>query len=440
MTHGSRQLIVLARCRSNVARICRSGSNPSDPRWTILANSHAVPPRSRSRHLLGILTLILLYSGTTASLAASDEIDFSTGSSFRSALEQAFSAAWEQDSLRGIVHGVETAKRVSIVLDRRLDPTAIRSLRISGETLREGLDRLAAETDAAAVVIGNSVYLGPRATSSKLRTLLALRIQDLSDRNAKISDRRRTELTRARTIRWNDFDRPADLVRRLASEYSLALSGIELLPHDLWAGATLPDAGPAEALTLILAQFDLTFVWTEQGRGISIEPMPERVAIDRSYDPPAGLSAAATISRWKEELPDLEAREERGKIVVSGTEELHEVVKRVRRGGRAAEKTSSRTAQGSVPLKLRKYSLEIQRKPASAVLNALSTPEYGDITFEFSRTDFKAAGIDLDQLVTFEVRNVTIEKLLQATLEPLGVAFEIHDRTVRLTPAPRRDP
>jgi hypothetical protein len=440
MTYVSLPFIDFAMRRLIAARARRSESNSANTQPTILPKLSPARAGFLQRYLAGMLMLLLLFPGSSGSATAGDEIDFATGSSFRSALEQAFSAAWEQDSLRGIVHGVETAKRVSIILDRRLDPTAIRSLRISGETLREGLERLAAETDAGAVVIGNSVYLGPRATSSKLRTLLALRIQDLSDRNAKISDRRRSELTQARTIRWNDFDRPADLVRRLASEHSLALSGIELVPHDLWAAALLPDAGPAEALTLILAQFDLTFAWTEQGHGILIEPIPERVAIDRSYDPPTGLSAAAAISRWKDELPDLEAREERGKIVVSGTEELHEVVKRVRRGGRAAEKTSSRTVQGSVPLKLRKYSLEIQRKPASAVLNALSTPEYGDITFEYSRTDFKAAGIDLDQLVTFEVRNVAIEKLLQATLEPLGVAFEIHERTVRLTPAPQRDP
>jgi len=372
-------------------------------------------------------------------VSADERTDYASGSAFRSALEQAFSASLERDSLRGIVHAVENAKHVSILLDRRLDPTGIRSLQVAGETLRGCLERLAAESDAAATVIGNTVYLGPPATALKLRTLVSLRIQELSARDARVPDRRRNELAQARTLRWNDLDRPADLVRRLTSDYGLALSGIELVPHDLWASGTLPDSNAVEALSLILSQFDLTFAWSDQGRGILIEPMPERAAIERSYDPPTGLTPAAAITRWKEELPNLDAREAGGKIVVSATEEMHDVVKRVRHGGRAADKTTSRHPQTDVPLKLRRYSLEIKQKPASAVLNGLSRPENGELTFEFSRADFKAAGIDLDQRVTFDVQNVTIEKLLKATLEPLGVSFEIQDRTVRLTPAARRD-
>lgn len=386
-----------------------------------------------------ITAVVVVAAAISLPVSADEGTDFATGSAFRSALEQSFSASWEKDSLRGIVHAVESAKHVSILLDRRLDPTGIRSLQVAGETLRGCLERLAAESDATATVIGSTVYLGPPATAQKLRTLVALRIQELSARETRVPDRRRSELAQTRTLRWNDLDRPADLVRRLTSEYSLALSGIELVPHDLWAAGTLPESNAIEALTLVLAQFDLTFTWSDQARGIAIEPAPERVAIERSYDPPAGLSPAAAIGRWKEELPGLEAREAGGKILISATEEMHEVVKRIRRGGRAADKTGSQIPQNQVPLKLRRYSLKIQQKPASAVLNGLSRPENGELTFEYSRADFTAAGIDLDRLVTFEVKDATIEKLLKATLEPLGVSFEIQERTVRLTPAPRRE-
>jgi hypothetical protein len=439
MIHGCLQFDIAILRPAFAAIIWRPDGKSAGRRRSGIRKSTAVPTGRLQRLLLPMFVALLLSLQTAAAGEANDQMDFVTGSEFRSALEQAFSTSTDNDSLRGIVRGIETAKHVSIVVDRRLDPTGARSMRVTGSTLKEGLERLAAEADAGATIIGNSVYFGPRATAAKLRTLQVLRIQELSERNARISDRRRSELTQARTFRWNDLDRPADLIRRLASEHNLALVGIERVPHDLWAGGTLPDAGAVEILTLILAQFDLTFGWSDQGAGITIEQIPDRVATERSYDPPAGLSAAAAISRWQEELPDLVAREEKGKIIVSGTEEMHEVVKRVRRGGRATDHAGSRTPQSSVPLNRRRYSLKIQQKPASAILNELAKPENGEITFEFSRADFKAASIDLDQLVTFEVQNVTIDRLLKATLDPLGVDFEIRDRTVRLMPTPRPD-
>ena len=57
------------------------------------------------------------------------------------------------------------------------------------------------------------------------------------------------------------------------------------------------------------------------------------------------------------------------------------------------------------------------------------------MTFEYDRAAFKAAGIDLERPVTLELKNAKIEDLLKGTLDPLGVTFEIHGRTVKLRPA-----
>ena len=398
----------------------------------------------------------LSFAFSLAGIAAGDEaIEFASGSAFRRALEQSISASWDNDDLRGIALGIERTEHVSIVLDRRLDPSALRSLRVGGETVLRCLQQLAAESDAGVAVIGNTAYLGPRGTAGKLRTLLALRRKELFekhgverqgaekhgvdkhgvDKQGEIPDARRMALTHVTTFRWNDLDRPADLVARLAREYALAVEGIDQVPHDLWAAAVLPEASALEALTLLLAQFDLTFAWMDQGRGIRIEPVPDRVEIDRIHNPPRGMTAAAALDRWKEEIPDLEARVENGKIVVSGTEELHEVVDRVRRGGRAIDKTLSQEGPKPKPLNLYRTSGKILNVPASAVLKDLESPEKGQLTFEYDRAAFKAAGIDLDKRVSFELKNATIEVLLKASLDPLGVTFEIHGRTVTLKPA-----
>ena len=73
--------------------------------------------------------------------------------------------------------------------------------------------------------------------------------------------------------------------------------------------------------------------------------------------------------------------------------------------------------------------------PASALLKELGAPARGKLTFEYDAEEFKSAGIDLDRLIAVEVKDATIETLLKATFDPLGVTFEIVDRTVKLKPA-----
>src|SRR5262249_46244412 len=212
---------------------------------------------------------------------------------------------------------IEGARHVAILLDRRIDPTASLRADAGGEMLGDFLERLAAGSNSGAVLVGNSVYLGPAVAASKLRTLVALRTQALSVKG-EIPGGRRAELMRATTVRWNDLDNPVDVLTRLAEQYQLKIEGLDLVPHDLWGGAVLPEASAAEAFSLVLSQFDLTFGWVEHGKGVRVEHLPERVEVERVHPPPPGMSAAAALARWKEKLPDLDARVEKGKIVVTG--------------------------------------------------------------------------------------------------------------------------
>src|SRR5205807_7826218 len=167
---------------------------------------------------------------------------------------------------------------------------------------------------------------------------------------------------------WNDLDRPADLIVQLGQQYSLVIEGGDQVPHDLWAGAVLPEASAVEALSMVLAQFDLTFAWIDHARGVRIEPIPEHVTIEKSYDPPRGMSPAAALARWKEQILDLPARVERGQIIVDGSDELHELVDRIRRGGRLPGKGTSQEGPALKPLALQRSTLRIKDTPASALM------------------------------------------------------------------------
>ena len=80
----------------------------------------------------------------------------------------------------------------------------------------------------------------------------------------------------------------------------------------------------------------------------------------KTYPPPRGLSPAAAIARWQEQIPDLQARAEPGKIVVIGTLEQHELVEIIRRGGRVPEKTVAPDGPALKPLHLQRYTGTIE--------------------------------------------------------------------------------
>jgi hypothetical protein len=387
------------------------------------------------------ISVLFLPSGSGGLAFASERaeaaaVQFASGATFRKAIELPISATWENVNLRTIVRAIEGNKRVAILCDRRIDPTAELFVSASGEPLGDFLERLAAGSRAGGTIVGNTMYLGPRATASRLRTVVALRKQELLEKSLGVPESRRNDLLRASTIRWEDFDKPADILSRLSEKYSLAVERAEWIPHDLWAGAVLPEATPIEALSLVLAQFDLTFAWTGRGEGIRLATMPERVVMEQGHLPPRGKVAAAALADWKEKIPDLEARVEGGKVVVSGTVEIQEMIDRLRRGGTLPEKkTAPREVAPLKPLKFERYTLKMQNTPASSLLKKLESPDSGKLTFEYDEDEFKAASISLDKLLSFDVKNATIEELLKATFDPLGVTFEIVDRTVKLKPA-----
>jgi hypothetical protein len=362
-------------------------------------------------------------------------VRFVTGTTFRRVVEQPITATWDNVDLRTIVRAIEGAKHVAIVCDRRIDPTAELHVSASGEPLGDFLERLAAGSQAGGTIVGNAVYLGPRPAASRLRTLVALRRQELHEKALAVPESRRGELLRGDTVRWNDFEKPADILAYLAEKYALALDRRELVPHDLWAGAVIPEATPIEALSLVLVQFDLTFAWTDHGRGIRLEKIPERVVVEQGHAAPKGISADAALASWKEKIPDLEGRVEAGKVVVSGTVEIQEMIERLRRGGTLPEKKSApREGAPLKPLKFERYTLKMRNTPASALLKELGTPARGQLKFEYDEDEFKAANVSLDKLLSFDVKNATIQELLTATFDPLGVTFEIVDRTVKLKP------
>ena len=72
---------------------------------------------------------------------------------------------------------------------------------------------------------------------------------------------RQFQLLRRFPVTWEMLATPRELLRETAERYQLTIENPEAVPHDLWAAGGIAYANAAEALMLVLVQFDLEFEW-----------------------------------------------------------------------------------------------------------------------------------------------------------------------------------
>ena len=372
-----------------------------------------------------MLLLLLLVSETKSGEPAA--IEYKTGERFEAELESTLSAVWQNESLRHVVQRIVELQGVSLLVDRRIDPTQNVQVEVTDRRLRDVVGEVAAGVRAGVSVVSNTVYVGPPDCSAKLRTLVELRVAELSAGKVSAPAGRRIALLGERSFTWNDLAEPRTLVERIAAQNQLTVDGLDLVPHDLWAAATLPACDAVEALSLVLIQFDLTFAWGQGASGVQIVPAPLEAAIERSYEP-GRITAAAAIEKWRDAVPGLEARAENRRVVVRGTAEQHQAVNDLLHP--RARRPQQNTAISDAPLSKRRFTLQ-RRGPASAVIAALRR---SGIEIVYDEQRLAAAKLDLGQLVDIDVKNATAEQFFAALCGPLGLTFTIDERTVTLEP------
>lgn len=367
--------------------------------------------------MVGIVGLLL---GLVSQLAT--EPPYHTGPRFRRELETPASGAWTNVPLRTLLRDLATQHGVAILLDRRIDPTLRLPLEITNQPLKEGLEGMAARVGAQTSLTQNVVYIGPGPARNRLRTLIELRTAELQPSAAPQSDRRRRDLLRRQTVSWEDLTSPREVLTQLAERWSLTLRDLDKhVPHDLWAGATLPEVTAIEALSLVLIQFDLTFQWDRDGQTVLLIPAPETVAVERKLRP-RGRSAQEFVTQLEARFPGVETRIAGADVLVRSTVEVHESV---------ADwmNPTARKPAAPTPLRQRTFTLTFRRAPVADVLRKL---EESGIVFDYDRQAFAAAGIDFSHLIDLDLNQASAEDFLRALFAPFPLAFEIDQVTVRL--------
>ena len=363
---------------------------------------------------------------TTASRA--DDIVFKTGTLFRRELGKPISINRDDAELRPLLHRLRADREVAILLDRRVDPSLRFDVHVQTVRFRTALEDIAERAGIGVTIVGSTVYFGPTEAAEPLRTIIALRENELDQFSERLG-RREFELTRMSTLRWPDLARPVDLVRRTADRISLSVDLIDQIPHDLWAGAEMAAVTPIEALSLLLIQFDLTFEWTGPATGIRLVPLPRRIVITRSHAV-VGLEMDEALERIRDRFPDVTIELDTREFQADATIEQHEEIAILARGGNPDEMEEGEVDFG--PLSRRRFTFKVLRQPAGAVLKTLEVNGL-DLAYDLER--LRAAGVDFNRKISFDLKQATADELFTEICEPLGLEYEIDGDRITLRPA-----
>jgi hypothetical protein len=349
--------------------------------------------------------------------AEPERVEWLAGAALETQFAQPVTVNWSYAPLKSAITNLARLHRVALVLDRRVDPEQTLQFSVSGVPLERACEQLAGYCRLGFCRLGPIGYFGPPAVAARLRTLAALRRDDAQ----RLPNETRAVLARTARWQWDDFATPRELLDQLAQRAEIKVTGVEQIPHDLWAAGDLPSMSLLDRLTLLAVQFDLTFRFEDDGRTIALIPVPDRVVIERSY--PASSRPQEQAQRWAALVPSSQVEVVGRKIVVRGPVEDHERLTQPRR------KPTTKPGQAV-------YTLTLKGLPLERVLEEL--PKRLQFKLRIDREALARANISLDQPVTLQVENATLEGLLQAALEPAGLLFHREGDEIVVEPAARR--
>lgn len=325
---------------------------------------------------------------------------------------------WAGTPLREALRNLSQSQRLAILLDRRVDPEQLVSLTLNGLSPAKAIERTAEGQKLGVALVGPLAYVGPPQQTRVIRTLAALRKQE----SQQLPAAAKQAVLASRATSWDDLATPNEILGALAAEAQVKLLGLEQIPHDLWAAATLPSMAWTDRLTVVAAQFGLTFKFDKTGRQVALVPISQKVQIERSY--PGGANPTKLADGWKLRAPDAEILVADVRVIVRGLLEDHERLQPSKATPKPTNVAPAAAGKKVQTIKVDDISLE-------SLLRQLE--ERLSIYFEYDQAALAAAGVPLSRAVSLDVKKATLDELLAAIFDPLNLKFAREGSTVTVT-------
>jgi hypothetical protein len=360
---------------------------------------------------------------------SADPTAWKTGPELTRELTSPLNAQYARVPLLEAAESLSSAKRVAVWIDPSVDPSQPVEASFVETPLLEALRTLARQANADVVSLHSLVVIAPEESARRLRTLVALVDESLA------ADKEFAKRVLARkSLAWDDLATPAEIVTTIGdgTHWSLAIEGIDEIPHDHWRPGKLPDVTAAEALTFILLSSDRTVRVNPKTGQLQVVRLPDDVTLTRDHRLPP-RDADRRLSDWQQTWPEARIVSKKGQTVtVAGLVEAHEALD-ITLAGRPTPRATTPTGSGEKsPLAMRRFTLKIAGAPLSAVLAELGK---SGIEFQYDMKALEQAGIDLSRRVTVMAERLTAEEFFRELFKDSGIEFAVEGNMVRLVPA-----
>jgi hypothetical protein len=369
---------------------------------------------ARARVLLACVAAF----GIARPAAAADSAPWATGANLNRELATPLGIAWDNTPLAYALSSLSQARHVAVLRDRRIDPQQPLELAIDDQPLSAALAKIAAHLQIGYCQFGPVAYFGPPETAQRLRTLAALRLDDVR----RLPAPARRKLLLLKSWQWDRLAEPRQLANQLAREADVELVGAERIAHDLWPAGQLPPLSWIDRLTLLAAQFDLTFEIDGAGRRVKLVEVPGRVSLARTYL--AGGDAADVAERWARALPGAKVDVAGGRIRLDALLEDHELVENRFRG--------TPTRRTTVAAGRAEYQFSVENAALDKVVAQLANQL--DLDFRWDKAAIMKAGIAVDQLISVKVADAGLDELLAAVFAGTGLSIRRDGRSIVIRP------
>jgi hypothetical protein len=352
------------------------------PRLALLS-----PSIARIRFCLWFLAAVFILPPSNGwTLNAAERISWATGRPLQQKLAEPVDILWKNNPLRQAIENLSHAKKVAILIDRRVDPGQRLEASLKEEPLESALQKIANPLGLGVCRLGSVIYLGPQAVVDRLPPVA----RKLSNKVSGLSADKRRKFLSPKGIRWDDLAQPRELLEQLGAENGVKIVGLERIPHDLWAAADLPPCSLLDRLALIAIQFDMTFDVSPGGKQLFLVPLGEA----DGYSPEGGSHASLPRTGPKNDHPQ-------GKNPSNGQD-------------------------------IRINHISVKEKPLGPVLKQLA--ERLHLELRIDEKAIEAAGISLEQRVSIHAENASIDEVFGSLLKSTRLAFHRNRQIVEIVP------
>ncbi len=343
--------------------------------------------------------------------ARQDQIDWRIGVAFHQKLASRVSVTWEDNPLIDGLQALSRSQRVAVFLDRRVDPERRVSTSAVDVTLQDALRQIARETGLGVGYVGPVVYLGPPAAAARVATIAGMRDDDAR----RLPDPPRSKLLEPKPLQWERLSEPRWIIRKIAADLGLTVPMAATIPHDLWRAGDYPPMTASERLTLVLTGCNKSFTFAPETGDVLLTGFPRRVTMERTYDLEG--RPRDVVEDLEREFPQALFRQDGDRLIIQSMAEDHWRLAQIF-GGRSRPRQPARAGAKA-------YTLKVEQQPARRLVEQLAKR----LKLQLRITEDVDEQL-LEQRVSFNVQEVTVEQLFQAIVEPLELHASVNDGVV----------